>query len=82
MRIKPLCGLGHIGVITSLITSGFPCDLRLPASRFRVPAPGSGSLPPGLGHCLQPPASRPTWTRGNLLKYERKRKYFNTYDLP
>ncbi|WZZ70838.1 hypothetical protein YC2023_082208 [Brassica napus] len=31
-----------------------------PASGFQVPAPMSGSLPPGLGPCLQPPASRPS----------------------
>ncbi|KAF2570094.1 hypothetical protein F2Q70_00003870 [Brassica cretica] len=35
--------------------SGF----QVPASRPRVPVPGSGSRPPGLGPCLQPPASRP-----------------------
>ena len=28
-RIEPLCSLGRIGIITSLRTSGFPCNLRV-----------------------------------------------------
>ncbi|KAF3515329.1 hypothetical protein F2Q69_00005491 [Brassica cretica] len=35
-----------------------PRQDRLPASRFLPPGPGS--LPPGLGPCLHPPASRPS----------------------
>ncbi|CAN6909218.1 unnamed protein product, partial [Brassica oleracea] len=38
----------------------FPASgFQVPAFRSRVPAPGYGSLPPGLGPCLQPPVSRP-----------------------
>ena len=42
------------------------------ASRFRGRTAGSGSLPPGLGPCLQPPASRQKFLsclkiNGNLL---------------
>ena len=34
-------------------------SIQFPASRSRVHAPESGSLPPGLDPCLQPPASKP-----------------------
>ncbi|KAF2583546.1 hypothetical protein F2Q68_00004980 [Brassica cretica] len=37
-KIEPLCNLRRIGIITSLRTSGFPCDLKVhiqtPGSRY------------------------------------------------